>query len=139
MVAADVAAVAQYQQLVPLYVPFYAAPSITSGSFFIGVVLPTTTGDTVALYSNSQTTVNGRGWEQWSDGTWNSWDSVYTAGTIYHSGLYIAAITCPPANPIAGFGITSSACAGGTVQFANETVNGSTSWSWSFAGGTPSS
>ncbi len=134
-IAAQVTAVGTLQQLVPLYVPFYSAPAVTTGNFFIGVVLPTTTGDTVAVFSNSQTTTSGRGWEQWQDGTWNSWDTVYTVGTPYHSGLYLAAITCPPAPPVAAFVVGSGACAGATIQFTDQSTNGATSWNWTFTGG----
>ena len=138
-IAQQVTAVATYQQLVPLYVPFYSAPPVTTGNFFIGVVFPTNTGDTVAIFSNSQTTSSGRGWEQWSDGTWNNWDTVYTVGTPYHSGLYIAAITCPPARPVAAFVANGGACAGATIQYTDQSINGATSWNWTFTGGNISS
>ena len=138
LIAQDVAAVANAQAIIPVYVPFYAAPTLTATDFFVGVVLPTTTGDTIALFSNSQSTANGRGWELQSDGNWYNWDSVYTSGTPYHSGMYVAAIVCPPAAPVAGFGISTVPCAGATIQFNDQSLNGATSWNWTFTGGSPS-
>ena len=137
LIALDVTAVNNNQALIPVYVPFYAAPTLAATDFFVGVVLPTTTGDTIALFSNSQSTATGRGWELQSDGNWYNWDSVYTSGTPYHSGMYVAAVVCPPAPPVAGFNITTTPCAGATIQFNDQTLNGATSWAWSFTGGSP--
>jgi len=63
----------------PVYVPF--TPVNIPGPFYVGVVLPTVTGDTLALVTNTDGDVTtGTAWEQSSGSTWypftdatNSW------------------------------------------------------------------
>ena len=138
-IAAAVTQVNTSHQLAPLFVSFTPTLHLTTNAaFFIGVVLPTTVGDTVAIFSNSQTTTNGHGWEMQSDGNWYNWDSVYTTGTAFHSGLYIGASICM-GSPVAAYTTSpSSVCAGSAVQFSGSAGNGETAWSWSFTGGNPS-
>jgi len=138
-IAAAVTQVNTSHQLAPLFVSFTPTLHLTANAaFFIGVVLPTTVGDTVAIFSNSQTTTNGHGWEMQSDGNWYDWDSVYTSGTAFHSGLYIGASICM-GSPVAAYTTNpSSVCAGSAVQFSGSAGNGETAWSWSFTGGNPS-
>jgi hypothetical protein len=61
-------------------------PLVTiTGPFFLGVILPTTTGDTLALISTDENEVDpGTAYEQWFDGSWhafaetNSWELKLT-------------------------------------------------------------
>ncbi len=46
-------------------------PLFINAPFYAGVILPTTVGDTVALWTNTDGEVaSGIGWEQWSDDQW---------------------------------------------------------------------
>lgn len=52
------------------YVPF-EDPLYVTAPFYAGVILPTTVGDTVVLWTNTDgDSEPGMGWEQWSDGSW---------------------------------------------------------------------
>ncbi len=52
------------------YVPF-DDPLYITAPFYAGVILPTSTGDTVALWTNTNgDAASGIGWEQWSDDGW---------------------------------------------------------------------
>jgi PKD repeat protein len=62
------------------YVEFNPIVELT-GSFYLGIDLPTTTGDTLAILTNKNgQTIPGTAWEQWRDDKWlpysdpNSWD-----------------------------------------------------------------
>jgi hypothetical protein len=60
------------------YVEF-SAPLLITGPFYAGVILPVNTGDTIALWTNTQGDVSaGKAWEQWSDNSWipysTSWE-----------------------------------------------------------------
>ncbi len=62
-------------------------PVDLSGNFYVGVILPTGAGDTLALVSNSNgdATSPEIAWEQWSDGTWSditAWN-VSVAAAIF--------------------------------------------------------
>ena len=121
-----------------IYIPFPTEPITTSGSFFAGVTLPTATGDTVVLYTTTQNSPTGAGWELWSDDTWVSYDSAYLPNP--HFGNYVIAIACPNvANtnpPVADFtGTNLTGCATTTVQFTDASTNQPTAWAWSFGDG----
>jgi hypothetical protein len=72
----------------------------TSKEFWIGVVLPSTNGDTLALISNTDLDFNGAGathtGEFWSDNTF------YTFGDTDNWGLDIALAIFPIVNFVAG-------------------------------------
>jgi hypothetical protein len=122
-----------------LFVSFTTPFTLTAHDFFVSVVLPTTTGDTVAVATNKQFSLDGRGWEKWSDNTWNDYQSVY--GTFPNLfGNDIQAITCG-GSPLAAFQSSLLDNCGGsaTVQFYNTSSNGVNSFSWVFQGGTPPS
>ncbi len=58
----------------------FATPMNMSSSFYLGVQLPTFTGDSIVILTNKNgQSVPGTAWEQWRDGTWyaysdaNSW------------------------------------------------------------------
>ena len=123
------------------YVSFGSGPTLTSHNFFIAVVLPTTTGDTVAVLVNNQSTsFDGRGWEQWNDGTWNSYYDVYENGVGPNQfGNFIGAVTCG-GRAVADFDVINDmGCGSATVTFVSRSSNGVTGQTWSFTGGSPSS
>jgi hypothetical protein len=121
-----------------LFVSFGSPPTLTASTYFISVVLPTT-GDTIALLTNQQNSYDGLGWEKWNDNSWNSYTSAY-ATSPYQFGNYIGAITCG-GGPLASYHSSLLATCGSnfTVQFFNNSSNGTNSISWNFPGGTPSS
>lgn len=121
-------------------IQFDPAPVSTSGTFFVGVTLPTTTGDTVSLYTNTlqaSATSNADGWEQWSNGTWFDYDSVWAP----HFGHYVEVIACPNVAstdpPAAAFTGTNLTVCGTTttVAFTDQSTENPTSWAWSFGDG----
>jgi hypothetical protein len=51
-------------------------PVNITGSFYAGVILPTVTGDTLALYCNTDGDVTpGTAWEMWSDNSWHAFSA----------------------------------------------------------------
>jgi len=62
-------------------------PVTINGPFYLGVILPTTTGDTLVLISTDENEVDpGTAFEQWNDGSWHAfaeadnWDLKLTQG-----------------------------------------------------------
>jgi hypothetical protein len=61
---------------------FFFPGSVEVGdSFFVSVVLPSNTGDTLALLSSIKdcSGINGWSWEQWSNGTWHTLEDSWIA------------------------------------------------------------
>jgi len=69
--------------------------ALTTSGFYVGVVLPTTNGDTVVLVTNTFYGADGHGWEldAGTPPTWASYNTDY--GTTGNFGNYIEAIICP--------------------------------------------
>jgi PKD repeat protein len=119
-----------------LYVAFPSGPTLAANKFFVSVVLPTS-GDTIAVLTTTFFSLDGNGWERWSDGTWHAYNVTY--GTFpYDFGNDIAAITCG-GGPLAAFQSNLANTCGNslTVQFYNTSSNGTDSIFWSFPGGSP--
>ena len=73
-------------------VQFASNIDITGSNFFIGVELPTSAGDTVVVYSNTDGDTNpGIAWELWSDGDWYDMNTAWQGLNI---GLTIHPIIC---------------------------------------------
>lgn len=114
-------------------------------TFYIGVVLPTTTGDTVALFTNIVPPgPDGDGWEYelnpntGSGYVWGSYndDWQFTGGS---EGNYIAVDICGSA-PVAAFTLSdSTGCAPLAVNFTDHSTQIPTAWYWTFGDGTNSS
>lgn len=52
-------------------------PYTPTGPFYVGIVLPQTPGDTVALWcKESSDTYFGTAWDRWNDNTWHSFDEA---------------------------------------------------------------
>ncbi len=120
------------------YVQFDPPIELTS-SFYAGVVLPTTAGDTLALWSNTDGDTNpGSAWEQWTDGTWSPISSNDSWGLNISQAIF----------PIVLYGdlpLTANfmadhteVVAGETVEYTDLSLGNPDSWQWTFEGGTPS-
>ena len=113
--------------------------AIPASGFFVSVVLPTTNGDSLALYTNrdNSTSVANLGWEQFSDNTWHAYSTPQPAGW----GLNISNAIFPilGGNPNANFTAASTTtCVNAPVTFTS-TSTGAVTYLWSFPGGTPAS
>jgi PKD repeat protein len=75
----------------------FATPVVQDGTFFVGVTLPTTAGDTVAIVTNQDgDTSPGTAWEQWSDNVWYPYSS--TSAWELNVQHAIWPILCNPTN-----------------------------------------
>ncbi len=65
----------------------FSSPVAVSGNFYVGIILPTTAGDTLVLTSNTDGDTNpGIAWEEWSDNTWHA----YTESNSWGENLSLA-------------------------------------------------
>jgi PKD repeat protein len=80
----------------PALVTAYTFPSpvLVPNDFYVSVVLPTNTADTLVVISNSAScsSSDSTAWELWNDGTWHSFNSAYA----FNTDLYILPVVCPP-------------------------------------------
>lgn len=61
----------------------------SNNPIYVGVVLPTTVGDTLALWSNDDGEVGpGIAWEQWSNGDWYPFSSIETWALSISQAIY---------------------------------------------------
>ena len=122
-----------------LYVTFTSPPTLTSQTFYISVVLPATAGDTIAVLTNQFNSLDGQGWERWSDSAWHAYPPTY--GSLPNLfGYDIQAVTCG-GGPLAAFQsslLTTLCVSSQQIDFYNTSSNGVDSIRWSFPGGTPS-
>ncbi|MEZ5198300.1 MAG: PKD domain-containing protein [Bacteroidales bacterium] len=107
-------------------------------SFYAGVILPQNTGDTLALWTNTDgDLVPGIAWEQWSDGDWYPMNSMATWG------LELSLAVFPIINRgdlplLANFvSDVNQLQPGGMVQFSDVSTGNPISWEWEFEGGLP--
>ncbi|MCB0805104.1 MAG: T9SS type A sorting domain-containing protein [Bacteroidales bacterium] len=119
------------------YIPFLPAVEIT-GNFYVGVYLPETAGDTLAIWTNTDGDTNpATAWELWDSGEWfnygdqNSWQ-LNVAHAIYPVVTDEVDLT---ANFVAG---ETGISPGETVGFQDLSLGTPISWMWEFEGGTPS-
>jgi len=123
-----------------LLVNFAGGVELTD-TFYVGLFLPTATGDTVALLTNAAPPgPDGNGWELSAQGNWNSYNNDWqvTGGSL---GNYIAAGVCnaPPADsPSAYFGYSGSGCSLAPISFSDSTSPAPDAWSWTFGDGNSS-
>lgn len=65
------------------------------GPFYAGVLLPTTIGDTLALWCREHSsTYTGTAWEQWEDNNWYPFNDDLSWGTNMQTSMTIHPITC---------------------------------------------
>lgn len=129
-----------------LLVYFSGTTSISTDSIYVGVILPSTAGDTLALLTNSAPPgPDGNGWEyvQNPNGSGPAWGSYnndwqFTGGSL---GNYISATLCSTPSggtPASSFGISgndSSGCSPVLISFSDSTTPSPDSWTWSFGDG----
>jgi PKD repeat protein len=122
----------------PNYI-YFNTPVNVSGlsNFYVGVILPQTPGDTVALYTNQyDPNITNTAWEQWSNNTWHDYPSGWGANIKFNHAIFLFVTDAPPT---ASFTATpTTICPNGSVSFTSTSSNAVT-YSWSFPGGVPSS
>ncbi|MBW6492785.1 MAG: T9SS type A sorting domain-containing protein [Lentimicrobium sp.] len=70
-------------------------PFAVTGPYYIGVVLPTTMGDTVALWCRKHVEgYNGTAWDQWEDGTWYAFSDPDNWGNTVLTSMTLHPIVC---------------------------------------------
>jgi PKD repeat protein len=81
----------------------FATPVTIPGAFFVGVVLPTTTGDTIALVTNTDgDTSPGTAWELWSDNTWYAYSDASSWGLNMQNAIFPVVCSGVPGFPEIG-------------------------------------
>ncbi|MCD4696328.1 MAG: PKD domain-containing protein [Bacteroidales bacterium] len=118
------------------YVHFDNPVEITP-QFYVGAVLPTSPGDTLVVFSNSDgDTDPATAWDQWSDNTWYPFDhpdnwELQVAHAIFP-------IITTETELIANFtGSPLVVESGQNVQFTDLSVGNPVTWEWTFEGGDP--
>ncbi len=147
-IAAAVTATINTGVITGVTVNFTGRAALTD-SFYVGVILPTVTGDTVALFTNQVPPgPDGNGWEyevNYMTGTGYIWGSYnddwgFTGGS---AGNYISVVICGAA-PVAAFGYTetyglkasdSLPCPLVTVNFSDSSTGSPSAWYWTFGDG----
>lgn len=77
------------------YVQFTHNAAISSSNFYVGVALPTHTGDTIAFITNTENGGDGKGWEAYDNGGTLTWGDYQTDwGLNGPLGNYIVAEIC---------------------------------------------
>ncbi|MEZ5083344.1 MAG: T9SS type A sorting domain-containing protein [Bacteroidales bacterium] len=118
------------------YIEFNPPVEVTS-QFYAGVVLPQTSGDTIAVYSNTDGNTNpATAWEQWIDGSWYVYNDTLTWDlNVAHA---IFPIVTSTVDLTANFSASPQvALPGQTIQFIDLSLGNPTSWLWTFDGGLP--
>lgn len=73
----------------------FSEPWSVTGPYYVGVVLPTTLGDTVALWCRKHVAgYNGTAWDQWEDGVWYSFSDPDNWGNDMLTSMLIHPIVC---------------------------------------------
>ncbi len=125
-----------------IYVPFNTNPTVSS-NFYVGVILPTIAGDTIALVTTSNNAAykdSLYGWERYANGTWGSYSAIYSQYNAGFSNIvYPVICSTAVAPPVAKFTANkTSICVGQQVTFTDKSTGGATAWSWTFGiGSTP--
>lgn len=121
----------------PNYI-YFNNPVNVSGltNFYVGVILPQTPGDTVALYTNQyDANITNTAWEQWSNNTWSDYPGGWGTNVKFNHAMFLFVTDAPPT---ASFTANqTNICPNSTVNFTSTSTNAVT-YSWSFPGGVPS-
>lgn len=120
------------------FVSFDEPITITT-TFYAGMILPTSVGDTLVVWSNTDGDTNpGIAWEQWSD---NSWYAMFQSSTwLLNLSLAIFPIVdYGPLPLMADFmGSPTHIQPGGSVTFTDLSTGNPSFRMWTFEGGNPS-
>jgi hypothetical protein len=118
------------------YVAFNPPLTLTT-SFYAGIILPTSTGDTLAIWSNTDGDTNpGISWEMWNTGDWYPMSSNAAWGldigqaifpVINYEYILTADFSADDVNPEAGQ----------TISFTDLSIGVPITWNWTFEGGNP--
>lgn len=115
-------------------------PIPITGNFYLGFKMNGfVQGDTLGLVSNtSGDSPPGYGWEQWSDGSWHPFDSVYSSNGIPLEISIFASPLVTQSLPFATFSASdTSVCLGETVTYVADSQQAGNSYSWVFPGANP--
>lgn len=123
-----------------VYIPF-ASPPTVSANFYVGVILPTTAGDTVALITteaNAAYKDSLFAWERYANGNWFSYSLSYAQFGVGFAH-YVFPVVCSTAvatPPKADFTANkTSICVGQQITFTDQSTGNPTAWSWVFGNG----
>ncbi len=118
------------------YIPFEPAVLLTS-SFYAGFLLPTQSGDTLAVFSNTDgDTDPGIAWEMWSSGVWYPMNNSPSWNRDIAMAIF----------PVVDYEIpllaefssdNTTILIGQSVNFQDQSTGNPTSWEWIFEGGSP--
>lgn len=115
-------------------------PIAIPGNFYMGFTMNNFTNqDTLAMASNTTgNSPGGLAWEQWSDGSWHPFDSIYSVnGSPLEISMYAAPIVSQTL-PFATFNSSDTAvCVGETITFVADSQLAGNSYSWVFPGANP--
>ena len=131
--------------LIGLLVNFTGAVALTADTFYVGVILPTKRGDSLALFTNRVPGAKGDGWElnAGAPAKWGTYNNDWQFGG--NMGNYIIADICTNAGtglPAASFTAAhSTVCANASLAFTDASTSNPapSAWSWSFGDGGSSS
>lgn len=126
------------QQGLHTYVPFN--PPVKPGSnYYIGVILPTLSGDTLAIVSNQDGQANPvNAWEQWSDGSWWHFTDAWVGTADIQQAIFPIMCNVNSDSVIAGFSAdTLIVPEHYSIHFTDTSTGPVLSRNWSFPGGNP--
>jgi PKD repeat protein len=121
------------------YIPFN--PPVKPGhSFYLGVLLPSQSGDTIALVSNLSGQANPvNAWEQWSDGSWWHFNDAWVGTLDVQQAIFPLMCNSDFDSVYAGFmADTMQIPRGFAVTFSDTSRGMIQSRQWHFPGGQPS-
>lgn len=116
----------------------FEEPITVTTTFYAGMILPTTAGDTLVVWSNTDgNTVPGIAWEQWSDQTWYAMFQNASWGKNLAMAIF-PIVDYGPLPLMADFiGNPTHVQPGGSVIFTNLSTGDPTARLWTFEGGNP--
>lgn len=118
------------------FIPFNPPVTVTT-SFYAGVMLPATAGDTLAIWSNTHGDTNpGIAWEKWNDNNWYPISSNDSWGLNIAMAIFAIVDDEVPLTALFSANNTNIQ-AGQSVTFIDLSPGGPTGWEWTFEGGNP--
>ena len=121
------------------YIPFN--PPLKPGAdFYLGILLPNTSGDTVAMVSNLSGQANPvNAWEQWSDGSWWHFNDAWVGTLDVQQAIFPLMCNSDFDSVNAGFTADTMLIPQGfTLTFTDTSQGMIQARQWQFPGGQPS-